>query len=92
MPITPEQAEKMSDGEMAQIMELEHEIDRKILEAYRIQGGPYIREYGISVNIPPGVGARAVSKVEELYARAGWKIKSHSDQRDGEWFSLKPLR
>ena len=90
MPITPEQAERLSEEDAGLMIQLEHEIDQRILEAYRTREKSHIREYGINVTVPVGTTPRLVAKLEGMYNEFGWYMEYHENQRDGEWLKLMP--
>lgn len=89
MAITPQQAMQLTEADKAKVKTLEREIDKAIL------GSNELTRHGrVTFPAPKELypGARIYREIEKLYQKAGWKVEYHSDQRDGDWLTLRPKR
>ncbi len=87
MTITPQQAmNEIRTGDRRDIKLLEEKIDGVIRKDFDGEG-----KRAVIVDTAY-VRPRLVTEIKHIYGEAGWDIKYCSDQRDGEWFELRPKR
>lgn len=86
MTITPQQAEKLNEANIAEVKSLEAKIDDAILMGFEGRGDRVI------FGIPRGVGSKVLKEITKIYSVAGWSVKYQSDQRDGDYLEFRPKR
>ena len=75
---------ELSEEEKAKIQELEATIDQGIRDSYPDYSGR------ATVRLRGTPRERIRKEIERIYQEAGWNIKYHCCQRDGQWYELTP--
>lgn len=70
------------------IKNLENEIDSFLDENF----DPYNKGEMYFGNVPNGYLGRVKNEIKKMYGLAGWKISYQSDQRDGDYIVIKPIK
>jgi len=83
MVIMPNQREELTEEEKRQVKTLETAIDEIL-----IQGMKDEKRY-MSYSYPKEITPRVINYVQEMYKKAGWKIRSVADQRDGDYLEFR---
>lgn len=84
MAITPEQANGLLPNHKAAADAWEMEIDARIQEVYSRDSSTYI-----SVGAQ-GHHRKVREEIQRRYEAAGWSVRFTSDQREGDYLTLRP--
>lgn len=85
MTITPQQAMKLNDGNRKEIRELEETIDKVLSEEF----GKDRSSVFVNTKYLDG---RVRTEIKRMYGEAGWNVRFHSDQRDGDYAEFSPKK
>lgn len=85
--VTPEQADKLNDLEVAEVARLESQINLFLMDNFELEGNAPV-EFGIKGEIPSPRIARRISRI---YTEAGWEVVTKSPN-DRVWTFRKKVK